>query len=66
MAIAQGIRLQTTFNGVPLTITAYTILTAFGLDIYAASRDLAIMFAVMLFLTVVIGLLVVYKITEKR
>ena len=63
---AVGVRLITTVNGLPITISAATILTSFGIDVNGYSRDLSISFGISVMLIIVIATLVNWKIREKR
>jgi hypothetical protein len=63
---AQGVRLVTSIAGLDVTLTATSILTAFGIDINAYSRDVTIMLAIFIFLLGLIATLVTYRLREKR
>lgn len=69
VSVSQGVRLLADVDGLSslqITIPAWSILRAFGIDVTAVNQDLTIMFAIMIFLLIVICILVAYRIRERR
>jgi hypothetical protein len=63
---ASGIRLQTSLNGLQVSIPATTILQQFGIDVTAYSKDLAVSMGIGIFFLITIGLLVQFRLRESR
>ncbi|KAI8912448.1 hypothetical protein EDD86DRAFT_223811 [Gorgonomyces haynaldii] len=63
---AAGIRLLANINGITVTIPATTILSSFGIDVNAYQRDVTISLSIFVGLLLLIGLLVKFRLREKR